>query len=99
MPPFVDPALLIQHAQQWFTSAAIVTRLVGLAAMLLSSRWYYSQPYHTSKCSGLDWVNELIRGNPGHIYSELGVSLQIFVLLIIELRKMGYTASNKICDP
>ncbi|KAF7297406.1 putative transposase [Mycena indigotica] len=95
MPP-IPLDVVAQQFQQWTSSAMMVSRLVVLAATLYTSRWYYAQPYHTSKLTGIDWVNELILGHPERIYNELGMHLHVFVMLIIELRQMGYVDSRYV---
>ncbi|KAJ3744535.1 hypothetical protein EV360DRAFT_12124, partial [Lentinula raphanica] len=54
------------------------------------------QPYHTSILTGQEWVNELIRGHPERIHTELGVHLHVFAQLIVHLRQMGYRDSRYI---
>jgi hypothetical protein len=83
-----------QHIQQWHQSAAAVVHLVQTAIALYTSSEYWSQPYHTSKLSGKEWVWELIQGHPNCIYTELGVHLYVFIALVIELRGMGYGDSR-----
>ena len=48
------------------------------------------EPYHTSILTGEGWVIELLTVHPKHIRCELGVSSEVFILLINELRGMGY---------
>ncbi|PFH44578.1 hypothetical protein AMATHDRAFT_114474, partial [Amanita thiersii Skay4041] len=47
---------------------------------------YWKQPYHTSALTGAQWVQELIAGHPDCIYTELGMMLHVFLLLIHELQ-------------
>ena len=47
-----------------------------------------------SLLTGEEWVWELICGHPNWIYTELGVHLYVFVMLVIELRGMGYGDSR-----
>ncbi|KAJ7265972.1 hypothetical protein B0H12DRAFT_996882, partial [Mycena haematopus] len=56
------------------------------------------QPYHTSKLTGQQWVEELMRGHPERIYNELGVHLHVFIMLLIELRLggLGYSDSKYV---
>ncbi|KAJ3738766.1 hypothetical protein EV360DRAFT_15511, partial [Lentinula raphanica] len=75
--------------------AVEVVRIVTLAAALYASSNYWTQEYHTSKLSGQEWVDELIRGHPERIYTELGVRLHVFVHLIVYLRQMGYGDSPR----
>ncbi|KAJ3963906.1 hypothetical protein EV361DRAFT_769145, partial [Lentinula raphanica] len=75
--------------------ASEVVKLITLAASLYASSTYWTQEYHTSKLSGQEWVDELIRGHPERIHTELGVRLHVFVQLIVQLRQMGYSNSNR----
>jgi hypothetical protein len=43
------------------------------------------EPYYISILTGEGWVIELVTGHPKHIRCELGVSSEVFVLLIEEL--------------
>ena len=51
-------------------------------------------PYHTSVLTGEGWVMELLAGHPWHIHKELGVSHEVFIALIDELRHMGHADSK-----
>ena len=51
-------------------------------------------PYHTSILTGEGWVMELLAGHPRRIRTELGVSHEVFIELIDELRRMGHTDSK-----
>ncbi|KAJ7342947.1 hypothetical protein DFH08DRAFT_617242, partial [Mycena albidolilacea] len=53
-----------------------------------------AQPYHTSKLTGQQWVEELMHGHPERIHNELGVHLHVFVMLLIELQGLGYSNSK-----
>jgi hypothetical protein len=88
--------LALQQLQQWMSSAAVVIRVAALTAMLYASKWYWSQPYHTSALTGQAWVEELLRGHPQRIYNELGVHLHVFVALMITLRGLGYGDSKYV---
>ncbi|KAH8826312.1 hypothetical protein DL96DRAFT_1465531, partial [Flagelloscypha sp. PMI_526] len=63
--------------------------LCALAIVTLLSPHYYKQPYHTSALTGQMWVDELLRGHPQRIQDNLGVSLEVFVLLLGELHAYG----------
>ena len=57
---------------------------------------YVKQPYHTSILSGEAWVQELLDGHPKRIRCELGVTKEVFQLLIHELQAMGHTRSRYV---
>jgi hypothetical protein len=65
-------------------------------AMELASRMYEKQAYHTSVLSGHAWVLELLNGHPDRIRCELGVSHDVFDLLLSDLRGMGYKDSRHV---
>lgn len=89
MPPV--PAVVVAGViEEWLSATTEVIRIVGIAAMLYASANYFTQPYHTSKLSGQQWVDELIQGHPDRIHCELGVHLPVFISLIITLQRMGY---------
>ena len=48
-----------------------MVNVVSIAMQLYSSPLYWKQPYHTSKLSGEEWVNELINGHYDRIWHEL----------------------------
>ncbi|KAJ7439149.1 hypothetical protein B0H11DRAFT_1984461, partial [Mycena galericulata] len=81
MPPSIRDVTL-HHLQLWMNSAANVVRLVAVLCWLYGSSWYWAQPYHTSKLTGQEWVEELMRGHPERIYNELGVHLHVFIMLL-----------------
>jgi hypothetical protein len=88
--------ITLHHLQLWMNSAANVVRLITVFCWLYSNSWYWAQPYHTSKLTGQQWVEELMRGHPGRIYNELGVHLHVFVMLLIELQGLGYSDSKYV---
>jgi hypothetical protein len=53
-------------------------------------------PYHTSILSGHRWVLELITGHPDRIRCELGVSKDVFLQLLTELRQAGHQDSRHV---
>jgi hypothetical protein len=59
---------------------------------------YVKQPYHTSILSGEGWIQELLAdsGHPKRIRYELGVTKEVFLLLISELRTMGHTRTRYV---
>jgi hypothetical protein len=56
----------------------------------------HKEPYHTSILTGEGWVMELLAGHPERIRCELGMHHDVFVELISELRRMGYTNSKYV---
>lgn len=46
-------------------------------------------PYHTSKLTGLQWLEELIHGHPERIRDSLGVHREVFLYLVDQLRSLG----------
>ncbi|TFK17170.1 hypothetical protein FA15DRAFT_554411, partial [Coprinopsis marcescibilis] len=61
-------------------------QVISFAAQLYASPHYWKQPYHTSKLSRAEWVNELLNGHPDRIWTELGMCLHVFLLFVHELR-------------
>ena len=53
------------------------------------------EPYHMSILTGEGWVMELLAGHK-RIQCELGVSAEVFILLIEELWGMGYDNSKYV---
>ncbi|KAF7288196.1 DDE Tnp4 domain-containing protein [Mycena chlorophos] len=88
--------LLLLQMQELQDTASIVVHLVTCVAVLYSSNAYWSQPYHTSKLTGIAWVHELMGGHSERIHNEFGVHLHVFVSLLIELRSMGYGDSKHV---
>ncbi|KAJ7716718.1 hypothetical protein B0H16DRAFT_1476561 [Mycena metata] len=80
MPPSIQNIALHQ-LQLWMNSSASVVRLVMVLCWLYISSWYWAQPYHTSKLTGQQWVEELICGHPERIYNELATLTQNMCLL------------------
>lgn len=52
--------------------------------------------YHTSALTGAQWVAELTSGHPRRIRTELGVTHNVFQLLLDEMRDMGCTDSRHV---
>jgi len=69
----------------------IIPKLIQVICAL-----YVKQPYHTSILSGEGWVQELLNGHPKRIQCELGVSKEVFNLLIHELQSMGHTRTRHV---
>ena len=77
--PLPLSAVIQQHIQQWRQSAAAVVHLVQSAIALYTASEYWSQPYHTSKLTGEEWVWELICGHP----NQSLVSIYMFLLHLL----------------
>ena len=57
------------------------------------------KPYHTSKLSGAEWVQELMDGHPERIKTELGMRLHVFKNLVTTLRACGLrTSKYLLCE-
>ncbi|KAI3998462.1 hypothetical protein K525DRAFT_179594, partial [Schizophyllum commune Loenen D] len=69
-------------------TATVVHALISVIVLYMSPN-YWKQPYHTSKLSGQDWVDELMAGHPDRIHCELGMHLHVFVLFVQHLRDLG----------
>lgn len=85
----MDPAQIhLHHA----VLAAITFQLSLIlpTLMRLIRRYYMKEPYHTSILSGYAWLQELLRGHPERIRTELGVHKEVFYALIRELQSMGH---------
>lgn len=67
-------------------AAAYAVHIAGLATQLYSTPLYWKQAYHTSKLTGREWVAELMNGHPDRIYTELGMRLHVFLVLVHEMR-------------
>ena len=78
-----------EHQKQLISAAGYAVHAVGLALALYSAPLYWKQDYHTSRLSGAEWVDELIRGHPDQIWTELGMRLHVFLALVHELRLLG----------
>ncbi|TFK26849.1 hypothetical protein FA15DRAFT_548332, partial [Coprinopsis marcescibilis] len=74
--------------QKWrlLAAAAFLLNVVTVATQLYASPLYWKQPYHNSKLSGAEWVDELIKGHPKRIWSELGMRLHMFLIFMHELQ-------------
>ena len=78
-----------ERQKQLISAAGYAVHAVGLALALYSAPLYWKQDYHTSRLSGAEWVDELIRGHPDRIWTELGMRLHVFLALVHELRLLG----------
>lgn len=70
--------------------------MTTFTAILYASPGYWAQPYHTSKLTGQQWVQELMLGHPDRIYTELGMRLHVFTAFVWELRMCGLSDSRYI---
>ena len=71
--------------------------LAAIAIILATDEEQLAQlrlPYHTSILTRESWVMELLAGHPHQIHTELGVSHEVFIVLIDELHHMGHTDSR-----
>jgi hypothetical protein len=68
---------------------------VGIAAQLYSTPSYWKQPYHTSKLTGAEWVNELKNGHWDRIWTELGMRVHVFLTFVHELRAVAGLDDSK----
>jgi hypothetical protein len=66
------------------------------AILTYSDSFYTKQPYHTCPFSGIDWVHNLMEGNPRRFRNVLGVNLDVFKKLLHALRKIGYSDSKYV---
>ena len=82
--------------RQLIAAAAYAVHAVGLAVAMYSTPFYWKQDYHTSQLSGADWVDELIAGHPDRIWTELGVRLHVFLILVHELRLLGLKDGREV---
>jgi hypothetical protein len=66
------------------------------ASILASVYRKEPEPYHTSILTGEGWVMELLAGHPDRIRCELGMARHVFVELVSELRRIGYSNSKYV---
>jgi hypothetical protein len=76
--------------------AALFISIILTATAVLVDSMFIREPYHTSILTGEGWVMELLSGHPNRIHCELGVSHDVFVALISELRDMGHGNSKYV---
>lgn len=86
MPPQLPET---RRRQLVIAAAAYVTAIIGFAVNLYASPLYWKQDYHTSKLTGEQWLQELLVGHPDRIWTELGVRLHVFLILVEELRMIS----------
>lgn len=82
--------------RQLIVAAAYAMQVVGVAMTLYSSPLYWKQEYHNSKLSGAEWVQELLEGHPDQIWTELGVRLHVFLILVHELQPLGLADGRSV---
>src|ERR1700733_3828137 len=70
--------------------------LTALTGILQDESARMREPYHTSALTGEAWVMELLAGHPNRIRCELGVSREVFVELVHELRQLGHGNSKYV---
>lgn len=97
MDPARDSGQAANEIQRRLTQLATLFMSILLsstAAILESVYSKVPEPYHTSVLTGQGWVMELLAGHPERIRCELGMHRHVFVELIDELHKMGYSSSR-----
>ncbi|KAH6902270.1 hypothetical protein BKA70DRAFT_1113350, partial [Coprinopsis sp. MPI-PUGE-AT-0042] len=67
-------------------ASAYVINVAAVAMQIYSMPLYWKQPFHNSKLTGAEWVEELIHGHPERIRLALGVSMHVFLTFVHELR-------------
>jgi hypothetical protein len=85
-----------EHGRWVAAIFAVTVQNIVLVLQLYLSPLYWKQDYHTSALSGYAWTQELIRGHPDRIHTELGVRLHVFFALLVELRLAGLEDSRFI---
>ena len=90
MAPTLDQRRLLIQAAAFFVNAVV------LAVSLYAEPFYNKIPHHTSALSGHAWVQELLTGHPLRIKTELGMRVELFHLLVHELREIGLEGTCNI---
>ena len=104
----IDHDLEVQHEGSVYSEAIadIVLRcqhlllllIIILAQIIQLSQQIFSTaphiPHHTSVLTGHAWVLELMSGHPDHIKINLGVSLEVFQVLIHVLNENHFDDSK-----
>src|ERR1700685_4252986 len=70
--------------------------LTALTGILNEESTRTREPYHTSILTGEGWGMELLEGHHNRIRCELGVSRDVFLELIEELRWLGHGNSKYV---
>jgi len=82
-------SMRVQQIIAILSAPTYVIQSSALAVRLYATPQYWTQPYHTSILQGAVWVKELINRHPQHIWTELGVQLHVFELLVLEVKALG----------
>lgn len=64
-------------------------KIVAAVTTILQSL-YIKVLYHTSVFTGKAWVSELLYGHLKWIWTELGVTIEVFHALVLELQNIGH---------
>ena len=88
-PVVMDRWHCAQQILRWYI--VFVTVILVDAMISLLQGIYDKRPYHTSALSGVAWVQELLTGHPDRIRCELGVSVNVFWVIINELCSLGHS--------
>ena len=86
-------------AMRWlyqYITLFISILLTALTGILNEESTRTREPYHTSILTGEGWVMELLKGHHNCIQCELGVSCDVFLELIEELRRLGHGNSKYV---
>jgi hypothetical protein len=81
----MPPLTAEERRRQLIVAAAYLVNVVGIATTLYFTPFYWKQPYHMSKSTGAEWVQELIVGHHDRIGTELGVRVLVFLALAQQL--------------
>lgn len=84
----------VQTFRDSLIAASVVSTLAEETAKLYDDPAYWAQTYHDSALTGQAWVDELIKGHPNRILTELGVRLHVLMCLLAKLVELGYTDSQ-----
>ena len=87
---------LAMHWLYQYITLFISILLTALTGILNEESTHTREPYHTSILTGEGWVMELLGGHHNRIRCELGVSCDVFLELIEELRRLGHGNSKYV---
>ena len=90
--PFIPHAMILHVTQL----VGVIINVIIPNLIQLLCQHNLREPYHTSILSRQGWVEELLHGHPRRIRTELGVSREVFLALIMKLREMGETDSKYV---
>ena len=93
MPPHRQPAHILAAP---FVFVYVIAAAAAISWKRRRRRRRPPVPYHTSKMSGEEWVQELIAGHPNRIKTELGMSVYVFKKLITVLKTCGLCRSKHL---